>query len=226
MRQRVNNPANTSFHKYGGRGIAVCRRWLKIENFVADMGYPPTPQHSIERKDNNKGYNPDNCKWALPPEQSRNTRRNVFLIFKGRTQILEDWAIEIGISPNTLRARIKNGWTDEEILGVAPRPCDALLEFNGKRLTASAWARELNIKEGTLTSRLRKGWTIAQSLGFADLPSRKGKRGTLLSINGKTRPLTAWAKDANLSANMVWQRITKLNWSPEKALSTNTQRRT
>src|SRR5260370_303281 len=76
MLQRCNNPKNTSYIHYGGRGIRVCQRWFKFENFLADMGLRPAG-HSIERKDFNKGYNLRNCTWATSKEQTRNYRRNV-----------------------------------------------------------------------------------------------------------------------------------------------------
>ena len=76
MKQRCYNPNHINYGDYGGRGIAVCDEWLDSPaQFIEDMGPKPTPQHSIERKDNNKGYSPDNCCWATGSEQQRNTRK-------------------------------------------------------------------------------------------------------------------------------------------------------
>jgi hypothetical protein len=74
MKTRCLNKNSTSYHKYGGRGITVCDRWLDFNNFLKDMG-EPQKDYSIERIDNDKGYSKENCKWASSSEQMRNTRR-------------------------------------------------------------------------------------------------------------------------------------------------------
>ncbi len=74
MKDRCLNPRSLAFPSYGGRGIVVCERWLSFENFLSDMGERPEGL-SIERKDNNKGYFKENCKWATRSEQQKNKRR-------------------------------------------------------------------------------------------------------------------------------------------------------
>lgn len=75
MIQRCTNENRPDFHLYGGRGITVCERWLKSGGgfvaFLADMGDRPEGA-SIDRIDNSKGYEPNNCRWATPAEQARN----------------------------------------------------------------------------------------------------------------------------------------------------------
>lgn len=74
MKQRCNDPNLISYKNYGGRGIKVCDRWLDFGNFMADMGPRPSPAHTIERMDNDRGYSPDNCVWMIYAEQAANKR--------------------------------------------------------------------------------------------------------------------------------------------------------
>lgn len=117
MRKRCRNPRTNCFHSYGGRGIKVCARWESFENFLADMGEAPA-QMSIDRIDVNGDYAPGNCRWATPAIQSRNKRDNLRLTFRGETQCLTDWAIDLGVSMNTLHSRLRDGWTVEQTLSL------------------------------------------------------------------------------------------------------------
>jgi hypothetical protein len=77
MRKRCENPASKSYPDYGERGIKVCKRWLKFENFLSDMGKRPSPRHEITRKDNDGGYEPSNCRWSASARQQNINRRGM-----------------------------------------------------------------------------------------------------------------------------------------------------
>lgn len=72
LRSRCHNPKYQFFHRYGGRGITVCKRWNKFENFLTDMGRRPSKKHSIDRKNNDGNYTPKNCRWATKKQQANN----------------------------------------------------------------------------------------------------------------------------------------------------------
>ncbi len=105
MRVRCRNDSN-----YAGRGISVDPRWSSFETFLSDMGPRPNAEFTIERIDNEKGYGPDNCKWATRLEQSNNRRTNRKITFGGRTLTLTEWAKEIGIYSSSLAKRLDKGW--------------------------------------------------------------------------------------------------------------------
>jgi len=75
MVKRCTKPKYAQYEDYGGRGITVCERWMKYENFLEDMGRKPTPKHSLDRSDNEGNYEPSNCTWSLPKEQRMNQRK-------------------------------------------------------------------------------------------------------------------------------------------------------
>ena len=108
MVARCNNPKRKDYSRYGGRGIKVCERWLKLESFIDDMGVRP-PNKSLDRIDNNKGYCKDNCRWATKYEQVRNRHNNIFVDFKGKKLLLPELAKKTGISKSTLYYRYSKG---------------------------------------------------------------------------------------------------------------------
>ncbi len=115
MRSRCNNPNNPNYERYGGRGIKVCERWMKFENFYLDMGDRPKGL-SIDRIDNNKGYEPGNCKWATPKDQARNTRQTRTINTPDGPMLAVEAAEKYGISIDNIRSRIHRGWPEERLL--------------------------------------------------------------------------------------------------------------
>ncbi len=120
MRDRCTNPKNNRYARYGGRGISVCGQWNDFVVFRADMGLRPSPQHTIERKDNDGNYEPDNCRWATRSEQNNNQSHTRMLTAFNRTLSVSAWAREIGITRESLRDRLARGMSVEDALSKAP----------------------------------------------------------------------------------------------------------
>lgn len=116
MHNRVAYDSN-----YSERGIVICDRWRSFEHFRSDMGEPPAGG-TLERIDNDAGYEPGNCRWATRVEQARNTRRTLRIEFDGREQSLAAWAEEFGANYWTLYGRHKLGWSPERMFGDLVRP--------------------------------------------------------------------------------------------------------
>ncbi len=120
MKGRCLNPNNPAYASYGGRGIAICKRWMKFTNFLADMGQPPDG-HEIERINNAKGYKLSNCKWATRREQQNNRRANVLLTHDGKTMTIAEWSRFLSFPDKTIRSRIDAGMSTAEALDPKPR---------------------------------------------------------------------------------------------------------
>lgn len=119
MRQRCLSKTCNGYPSYGGRGIAICKRWDKFENFFKDMGVRPKGT-SLGRIDNNGDYSPDNCRWETPIEQANNKRNNVFIEYDGKRMTMAQWARHMGVHVSMIFNRMKkpaeimfkeiNGW--------------------------------------------------------------------------------------------------------------------
>lgn len=116
MINRCKFPYEVSYKNYGARGIKVCERWLKFENFYEDMKDGYTDEMTIDRVDNNKGYYKENCKWSTPEEQQRN-KRNVLLVeYEGETLTLPQLSEKTGVNYDTIRDRLHRGEPLERVV--------------------------------------------------------------------------------------------------------------
>jgi hypothetical protein len=121
MRRRCKDPKNEFYENYGGRGIKVCERWDKsFQTFFDDMGLPKKGM-TLERKDNNGDYSPENCRWATAKEQARNRRANRKITVKGQTLCVAEWAELSRISHSTIVSRLGRGWPEHLAVTVPPR---------------------------------------------------------------------------------------------------------
>lgn len=129
MIDRCYRPSIFAYKDYGGRGITVCDEWRKdfmsFYNWALNNGYEENL--TIDRIDVNGNYEPNNCRWIPMGEQSKNTRKNVYFTYNGKTQVLSDWARELGIPSTTFRRRIKQNRPIEEILYKGDLKCRKMM---------------------------------------------------------------------------------------------------
>lgn len=118
MMARCYNTNHIAYSRYGGRGISVCESWRESPwAFFQDIGEKPGPEFTLDRRDNELGYTPDNVKWSTRVEQSNNRGDNRLLEHAGKVQSLALWALGLGLKHSALRMRIDDlGWSLERAL--------------------------------------------------------------------------------------------------------------
>jgi len=164
MRQRCNNSKHPDFKWYGARGIKVCRRWNSFAAFFADMGSPPTPDLTLDREDNDKGYGPGNCRWATWTEQARNRRRSFLLSDGTHLGALVD---KTGLRYSTVTQRIARGMSVGEALGtplrqrgrhrvLSPRDEEELFGLHAQGRSMKELGARFGVSRSTLHRILRR----------------------------------------------------------------------
>lgn len=121
MKIRCSRPNNPTYKYYGARGIKVCERWQRFENFFEDMGVRPSSKHEINRINNDGDYEPSNCEWATRLEQARNKTTSIRLTLGTQTLTLPEWAEKLGMKRTTLARRLSLGWSAEKTLTTPKR---------------------------------------------------------------------------------------------------------
>lgn len=116
MIRRCTKPQDKKYHRYGGRGIKVCERWLNVNNFIDDMTEGYLAGLQIDRIDNDGNYEPSNCQWSTRKQQSRNYSRNVILEHDGKRMCVVDWSLVVGIPAKSIYQRISDGWSAKDTL--------------------------------------------------------------------------------------------------------------
>lgn len=116
MVKRCTDPTDKAWPRYGGRGIRVCERWVNgFENFLSDLGPCPSGL-TIERRDNDKDYTPDNCFWASRRRQANNRSSNIRATINGETLTVAQWAARMQVRPGLVYKRLGRGWSIERAL--------------------------------------------------------------------------------------------------------------
>ncbi|MFZ2306796.1 MAG: hypothetical protein WAW73_20170 [Rhodoferax sp.] len=162
MQTRCLNRNSPAFENYGGRGISICQRWKNsFENFLADMGERPSPDHSIERENNDGNYEPSNCRWATAEEQANNKRNNVKVTIDGVTKNISAWARQFGVLIPTACLRHKQGLRGMDLFNSTVKQ----ISHDGITDSISGWSKRTGIKPTTIAMRINKyGWSVQKAL--------------------------------------------------------------
>lgn len=189
MKERCNNPHNSSYHSYGGRGIKVCDEWndsfIPFYEWALANGYEDGL--TLDRENVNGGYNPENCRWITNLEQQRNKRNNHFVTINGETKTISEWSEISGVPPKTLRHRIISNWKEEDLLNNVYKAKD--VEINGVHKSLTEWAKDYNLPVTTLHSR-----------------HRAGIRGEELIVPIKDRRVRTIVRGENLTIDEIWNK--------------------
>lgn len=213
MKSRCNNPNEQWYHLYGGKGIKVCDRWCdSFWNFLEDMGEKPSPQHSIDRIDSDGDYEPSNCKWSTPTEQSRNTSRNIMITYEGKTKCLTEW-VEIFKKPiGVLRRRLDKGWLLKKAFTTEVPKHKRLLKHDGVTDSVMGWAKRTGISRRSIQRRLDVlGWPLKKTL------TSNPRIAKTYTHDGKTLTLLEWSVELGVCAATLRSRVNK-GWPIEKML--------
>jgi hypothetical protein len=152
---------------------------MNFENFFQDMGERPKGL-TLERKDNEKGYEPGNCIWATRKAQANNRRCSRLIEFNGQIRTLKQWAEQTGIHWGTIVDRLNRGWTAEDALTKPirqrPRGNGKLYTYKGQSKTLTDWANEIGVNLSALSARINGlGWSLEKALTCKTNPQSTAK---------------------------------------------------
>ena len=206
MLSRCEDDDNPQYHNYGSKGIYVCEEWHDFNTFYewcVDNGAEKGLQ--IDRIDNSGPYSPGNCRVVTRRENARNKSNNTNLTAFGDTKCLTDWVDDprCSVTLSTVAHRIHIGW-DVEFAISTP---SGLTKYKKKG------DKKIMLKDGTVVGTY-KG-------------SKRDDGGMTVSAWGESKTLEKWQSDSRCRVTpddrvTVWRRINRLNWTPERALSTPT----
>ena len=168
MKTRCTNPNYDKYKYYGGKGVSICDEWLKsydaFEEWALSHGYKD--HLTLERKDVNGNYTPENCCWVSRKKQANNRTSNRYIKYRGKTKTVAEWSEITGINYKTLSERIDHGWPIYKAMTtpVQNTKHPRYITFNGETKQVYEWAAEIGMPYNTLHNRLARGWSIQEAL--------------------------------------------------------------
>lgn len=159
IKQRCYNPKSSAYYRYGGRGVTMADEWINdMESFVKYVSALPNhgaAGYSLDRIDNDKGYEPGNVRWATKREQMLNTSRNVRVEWEGKCLTLSEWDEAYGYKKaHTITQRYMKGKRGAELFEPVEGR-NVLFEYNGESKTLRQWAADTGIAYVTLWWRAK-----------------------------------------------------------------------
>ena len=209
MRQRCENPNNSSYKNYGARGISVCKEWdenfLAFEKWAKESG--AKKGLTIDRIDLNGNYEPSNCRWVDAVTQANNKRSNRLIDYNGEVHTVMEWSRITGINEGTIRSRLDNyGCTIGQALGYEEYiGSHHILEYKGESHNIKEWAKITGVNSGTISSRLRYGYSVAQALEFEPYDRKNPPKH--ITYNGETHNITEWSHITGVERHMITKRL-------------------
>jgi len=198
MRQRCYNPNAKSYKYYGDKGVIICDEWLKdrktFYNWALSNGYEENL--TIDRKDTNGNYEPNNCRWITHKEQQNNKTNNVFIEHEGEVKTVSQWSEETGISGNSIKGRYEKG------KNIMEDYFHIKISINGEIKTLIELSEEYEIPYSAMLDRYHKGCSSEDLI--RDLEPRETKH---IEINGEIHTITEWAEISGLTREIIINRI-------------------
>lgn len=204
MRQRCNNKNCRAYKHYGGRGIKVYPEWndfINFFNWAMSNGYEENL--SIERKNVDGNYEPNNCCWIPMIEQHYNTRRTHYITHNGIRKTAKEWAVEYNINERLLYDRIQSGYSFEDALhGNLYNKRERILTYHGQTMNITEWAKTLGMNRSTLNSRLNR-----DDLTIEEAMKPVNPAGKFIPYNGEIHNIVEWSKITGIPKGVIADRL-------------------
>nr|DAY71092.1 MAG TPA: PVL ORF-50-like family [Caudoviricetes sp.] len=221
MINRCYNKNLAQYPDYGARGIYVCDEWRGENGFINFMnwalanGY--TEELTIDRKDNNGPYSPDNCRWVTMVIQANNRRSNVYVEYNGESHTISEWSMITGIPYATLRKRLNDGWDIDKIFNTPVNDyIQTITNSNGESHTISEWSMIIGLNRDLIYDRLYKqNWDVDKALYT---PVSTDRMPNYITYYGTTMNYSDWEKARGFSSGTVSHRL-KRGMSVQEALN-------
>lgn len=222
MRDRCYNSNHPRFKNYGGRGIKVCDEWLSyvpFRDWSMEHGYDPDAKRgecTLDRRDVNGDYCPENCQWVDMLVQQNNRTNNRKFTWNGETKTIKQWADELGIDRTTITYRIdKSGMTFEDAITIPIVRKERWIECDGETHTINQWSKIIGLGPSVIRRRIDElGWSVEEALKTPAI-----NNSVMLTYNGETLSRGEWARRYNINSNTLRGRLDR-GWSVEDALTT------